>query len=257
MLMENWTVFNAVEMQDKLVLLNTANENFSLNYTLEKNVGKLELEDWIKKRLLNLEAKITLPKHNNKPRNRMNLHIPSAENIGGLNRICYLKIENGNIELDEYRGPRGDRFSGYYRLLLDCLIKQEIVSDEKQDISIDIQHLDQFIDCVNQICEASEKESFQLMDSGSTYPRIIQRVNYDFPVLYYAEKDLPAAPPSQRPEPSPLERMQEDIHSIYAACVKGDWDEFSYNIKELQDVRKQIDEVLEICEIRKQWMDKL
>ena len=95
------------------------------------------------------------------------------------------------------------------------------------------------------------------MDSGSTYPRIIQRVNYDFPVLYYAEKDLPAAPPSQKPEPSPLERMQEDIHSIYAACVKGDWDEFSYNIKELQDVRKQIDEVLEICEIRKQWMDKL
>ncbi len=48
MLMENWTVFNAVEMQDKLVLLNTANENFSLNYTLEKNVAKLELEDWIK-----------------------------------------------------------------------------------------------------------------------------------------------------------------------------------------------------------------
>ncbi len=45
------------------------------------------------------------------------------------------------------------------------------------------------------------------------------------------KKDLPAAPPSQKPEPSPLERMQEDIHSIYAACVKGDWDEFSYNIK--------------------------
>ncbi|MCH1981191.1 hypothetical protein MCG98_01190 [Ruminococcus sp. OA3] len=255
--MDDWTVFDAVEMQEKLMLLNTANENFRLNYTLEKNVAKLELEDWIKKRLLNLKAKIALPKHNNKTRNRMNLHVPSAENTGGLERICYLKIENGSIELDEYRGPRGDRFSGYYRLLLEYLTKQKIVSDEKQDISIDIQYLDQFIDCVNQVCVESEKENFQLMDSGSTYPRIIQRVNYDFPVLYYARRDLPPETPAPKRKPSPLERMKEDIHSIYTACVKSDWDEFSYSTKELQYIRKKIDEVLEAREIRKQWMDKL
>ena len=97
-------------------------------------IDRLEIPAKMKEVLKNANIKVVLPKKSgDRKKNRFNVYITDAIEITGEQRICNIEIEDTYIEIMEYKGARGDRYSGFYKMLLQFLKKENIQYTKKDN----------------------------------------------------------------------------------------------------------------------------
>lgn len=231
---------------------NRINEPFSPTYNHESIIGKLEISDIVKKQLLLLNAKCYLPRTNDRKKNRLNIYVNTATHIGGLERICYLKIETGCLEINEYRGSRGDRFSGYYHILLKRLQRQGIAIINKRSVILDISQINQLVECINQISESQLLATFTLEKTNTCFSRTVGKNTQQLPICYYREKEEFFHSEDITSVFAALDELIKKAHKI---CAESPWSSLSSFDEHLSSSKAALDEVLEIFHVRKSWIE--
>lgn len=268
------------------------NKKIIPSYKLEGEIERLDIGQDIKSKLAEMRAKIILPKNNNNKWNKFNVYIETAEYIDGLHRICYLRIEDDKIVINEYKGARGDRFSGFYKIFIKLLMKKGLLeTDNIASIVIPIDQLDELIDCFNTISIAAAKGYYKLKETNLTYPRIFESKYYDLKISYFedaknnlnperyncgeeeiglvsSEKELLNIDGIEQKiiETNKLEQKSDmlcgaaiikHIEKIYQICVEGTGDQFVENYNELKDIKKCVEERMEECDNRRKMLEKI
>ena len=273
-------------------MIEMMNKKFSSSYKLEREIERLDVNQDIKSKLTEMRAKIILPKNNNNKRNKLNVYIESAEYIDGLHRICYLRIENDKIEINEYRGARGDRFSGFYKILTKLLVERKLFEmGNTISIIMPIDQLEGLIGCFNAISIAAAKGYYELKETNLTYPRIFESKYYDLKISYFEEKknfsELDRDDCGE--DEIRLDRCEADylifdgseqkiieadkldlggealngaeiiksIEKIYRICVEGTGDQFVVNYNELKTIRRCVEEWMGECDNRRKMLEKI
>lgn len=273
-------------------MIEMMNKKFSMSYKLEREIERLDVNQDIKSKLAEMKAKIILPKNNNNKRNKLNVYIETAEYIDGLHRICYLRIENDKIEINEYRGARGDRFSGFYKILVKLLMEKGLLEmGNTFSIIIPIDQLKGLIDCFNAISIAAVNGYYELKETNQTYPRIFDSKYYDLKISYFeeakkfSESDKDACGedgirldrneadylildgcPQKVMEVNTLEQgggalygaeIVKGIEKIYRICVEGTGDQFVENYNELKTIKRCVEEWMGECDNRRKMLEKI
>lgn len=233
-------------------------KRFYKDYDKQREFEKLEIESDVKNQLLNMNAKITLPKVDKKKRNRLNVYTASAELLTGVDRICYLKIDEEQIEVCEYKGARGDRFSGYYRILLGMLKKRGISDNGNANIILSINQLGCIIECVNIVSHAAICNKYRLVETDLKYPRTYGGVKYELPISYYEENEESTEDlgKSGLVEGIDFYRLKKDIIAISKTCATCTGDQFFSIHGELMDLKKYVDNMFSTCDNRKAMIEE-
>lgn len=223
---------------------------FTSSYHIEKEVDKLDLQNEAKELLKHIEGFIVLTKKNNELRDSFNIYIKGAEIASGTNRICYMKIDENTIELKEYKGARGDRFSAYYLILeevmKECGVRSQI------DGNYLISDLEKIIQCINKVNSLNIKENFVLKETGKTYPRIYKGKSYQLPIFYFVKRNDQEIGGKKMQE----DRMREisrEFEELYKKCTAGTSEECFEICECLEEIKGWIDKMFEAKEIRAGW----
>lgn len=223
---------------------------FASSYHIEKEVDKLDLQEEVKELLKGIEGFIVLTKKNNELRDSFNIYIKDAEIASGINRICYMRIDKNTIELKEYKGARGDRFSAYYLILEEvmksCGIKSQI------DGNYLISDLENIIQCINKVNGLSTRENYILKDTGRTYPRIYKGKSYQLPIFYFVKEDSQEVK-GEKIQEDWLRAISRDFEELYIKCTAGTTEECFKICEGLEEIKCWIDKMFEVKEIRANW----
>lgn len=232
------------------------NKPFSTSYCLSKELKKLEIDPDIKLALNEMNAKVVLPRKDSPNRNKANIYISSATHISGLYRICYLKIGESSIELSEYRGARGDRFSGFFNILINMLLKRDLIRNDDIKIRIPVKRLNALIECINIISSKAEKSQYILKETSLTYPRIHNSILYQLTISYFEEKIADATEGNSYTKENDhvisydknTVEACKNIDSLYKSLVENAEENYETNIQELKIIKEHLDMRMKKCE---------
>lgn len=223
---------------------------FTSTYHIEKEVEKLDLNREEKNLLKSIEGYIVLAKKNDGPRDSFNIYIKGAERASGIYRVCYMRIAENNIELKEYKGARGDRFSAYYLILEEIMNSGGVKS--QADGNYSIRDLELIIQCINRVNSFAEEKEYSLRNTGKTYPRIYKGETYKLPILYYVKEEKKELDEEKTQEVR-LSEIGKELEALYRKCTSGTTDECFKICDGLEDVKRWIDKMFEVKEIRANW----
>ena len=236
---------------------NEETKYFNVDYDLKEEVEKLEVSEIIKEKLICANIKITLPKKSkDKKNNRLNIYVQAAKEIGGEQRICFLAIEETYIEIMEFKGSRGDRYSGFYNLLLCFLKGDNNFQREGRKLKLDIRYMDQLIKTFNSISDAFENNRCILKDTSTAFSKKIDGEIYEIPIKYYEIIDNNKCEETKE-ICTFIDEMKKHIDIQCKLLVEGTGDQFINTYKELLSIQKYLEKKLNENKGRKEALEEV
>ena len=229
---------------------------FLRNYKLKEEIKKLELPENIKEQLTLSDIRIILPKKDAaKKNNRFNVFVSGATEISGEQRICYMEIEETDIILTEFKGARGDRYSGFYKILIALLDGRIDYTNETNKIILKLQDLERLLNVFNEISNIYRNKNCIVRTESETFCKKIGGKVYEYPIKYYEiaenkmSKDLDTT-----------YKIWKDIRGkIEGQCetlIEGTGDQFVSTYKEIQQLQKYLEKILNENMDRKTALEK-
>ncbi len=237
-------------MNDKESIRENMDTKFPVSYQIDREIRKLAIDESIKGVLHGIDGYIVLSKKNGTPKNSFNVFAKNAKLSNGLYRICYVQIAADHIEVREYKGSRGDRFSAYYPVLKEAMEKEGIL--HKAEDKYPISDLERIIKCINWVSDMSLTEKYVLQDTGKTYSRIFDGTQYDLPILYYVKKVNEEKTPLQ----GKLGDLEKIVSELYTKCESGTSEECFGICESLEKIKSLLDKIYDIRDIRKRWKEE-
>lgn len=233
----------------------TEYRTFTAEYNLGKEIEKLEIADAYKEKLIGANIKIALPKKvEDKKNNRLNVYIADAKDIGGEQRICYLTVGDENIEIIEYKGARGDRYSGFYKILLELMEEKEIpVTNEENRKVVNLEFIDDIVEIFEKISDGYRKNEYVLKDTGETFSKTLGGQVYEYPIRYYEfSKGV-----EENKEDEILSEIRKKIDEECLVMVEGNGDQFIEAYRILEDMQSYIGTKLSESKGRKEALERI
>lgn len=223
---------------------------FKKKYSLQKEIEKLDLSDKIKAQLSMANIKIFLPKKDiSKKNNRINVFVSGALEISGEYRICYLEIDEDDIKITEFKGARGDRYSGFYKILEAFLNRQVEYKKENNKLILKIQELEHLLNVFNDISCLYKDGQCKLRSTKKTFTKKINGVCYEYPVKYYELMN------------DTIHKKWIEIHAkIEKQCkilIEGNGYQFISTYREIKQINQYLEKILNENNERKLALEKL
>lgn len=225
-------------------------KTFSKKYELESIIEKLEVPFEIKTKLKGIKAKIVLPKKGkNEKIDRFNVYVKNAKVINGEERICYVKIAEPQIIITEYKGARGERFSGLYPLLREQLKKIDGYEEKENKGWLSSKKIDDLIKCISKVNELYENNELVLKRSNKSYIKHVNGEKQEMPISYFERKP-------ERGQKKYMEEFNGAINEMQKVLAEGDGTQFIDYYKRLKIWQEEIDQLIEDVEGRKILIEK-
>ena len=190
----------------------------------------------------------------NKKNNRLNVYIADAKDIGGEQRICYLTVGDENIEIFEYKGARGDRYSGFYKILLELMEEKEIpVTNEENRKVVNLEFIDDIVKIFEKISDGYRKNEYVLKDTGETFSKTLGGQVYEYPIRYYeifkgAEEKM---------VDTFFDEVRKKIDEECLIMVEGNGNQFIEAYRILEDIQSYIGNKLSESQGRKDALERI
>lgn len=227
-----------------------AEKTFSKKYELESIIEKLEIPYEIKTKLKGIKAKIVLPKKGkNEKVDRFNVYVKNAKVINGEERICYIKIAEPQIIITEYKGARGERFSGLYPLLREQLKRIDGYEERENKVFLSSEKIDDLIKCISKINEFYEDNELILKRSNKSYIKYVNGEKKEMPISYFEYKQ-------ERVQKINMGEFNGVIVEMQKVLAEGDGTQFIDYYKRLKMWQNEIDQLIEDVEGRKILIEK-
>ena len=229
---------------------------FLKDYSLPQEVEKLDLSEKIKYQLSVANIRILLPKKDiSKKNNRFNVFVSGASEISGEYRICYLEIDEDDIKITEFKGARGDRYSGFYKMLEAFLNRQVEYKKENNKLIFKIQELERLLNVFNDISCLYKDGQCELRSTEKTFTKKIGGGRYECPIKYYELIDNKSGK-----ELGAIHKTWIDIRTeIEEQCevlIEGTGDQFVSEYKEIQQMKQYLEKILNENNERKLALEK-
>lgn len=228
---------------------------------IQRNVAqidRLEIPAKMKEVLKNANIKVVLPKKSgDRKKNRFNVYITDAIEITGEQRICNIEIEDTYIEIMEYKGARGDRYSGFYKMLLQFLKKENIQYKKKDNkLIFGIHQINEILKILEEINNTYIEGKCVLKDTKITFIKKMGENEYKCPVKYYEVEDNMVTV-----EEKNMDMFWEDMkYRMDDKCkllVEGTGNQFVEIYAHFKEMRDYIENIMAECEGRKKLLEKM
>ena len=229
---------------------------FLKEYSLQKEIEKLDLSEKIRDQLSVANIRILLPKKDiSKKNNRFNVFVSNASEISGQYRICYLEIDEDDIKIAEFKGARGDRYSGFYKMLKTFLYGQVEYKKENNKLILKIQELERLLNIFNDISYLYKDGKCEIRSTTKTFTKKIGGESYECPIKYYElinnkiGKELDAIHKTWIDIRTEIEKQCEVL-------IEGTGDQFVSAYKEIQQMKQYLEKILNENNERKLALEK-
>lgn len=229
---------------------------FLKDYNLLKEVEELDLPEKIKAQISAANIRILLPKKDlTKKNNRFNVFVSEAAEICGEYRICYLEIDEYEIKITEFKGARGDRYSGFYKILMNFLKEQIEYKNEKNKIILKIQELESLLNIFGNISCLYKDRKCEVRNTVDTFTKKIGGITYECPVKYYELIDNKIDKESDVVHKTWID-IRKEIDKQCEVLIEGTGDQFVSTYKELQQTKRYLEKILNKNNERKLALEK-
>ena len=229
---------------------------FLRDYSLQKEVEKLDLSEKIRAQLNLANIRILLPKKDiSKKNNRFNVFVSEALEISGEYRVCYLEIDECDIKIAEFKGARGDRYSGFYKMLVAFLDGQVEYKNEKNKLILKIQELERLLNIFNDISCLYKDGKCEVRSTAKTFTKKIGGESCEYPIKYYELIDNKIGKELDVIHKTWID-IRTEIEEQCKVLIEGTGDQFVSAYKEIQQMKQYLEKILNDNNERKLALEK-